>query len=372
MAPSLQRTPLHGWHREHGARLVEFAGWEMPIQYTSIVEEHHATRQAVGLFDISHMARLFVTGDDAAAFLDYLVTNSVSKLAPGRIRYALVTNEQGGTRDDVLVYRLPEGWDHSHLVVANAANRTKILDWFAEQRSRRSVSWTDRTAETAMIAVQGPRAVELVAKLISPTDGTVQELRYYRSATCTVQGTQALVSRTGYTGEDGVELIVPARIAVPVWESLLAEGESLGARPCGLGARDTLRLEAGLPLYGHELAEDITPLEARLEFAVKLDKGDFVGRDALLKQKEQGLARVRVGLELEGRRIARQGAEIVSDDKSVGTVTSGTFAPTLQKVIAMGFVPPELAADGTPLTVVVRGHAVPARVVPLPFYRRSR
>ncbi len=371
MSEALLRTPLNAWHREHGARMVAFAGWEMPIQYRSIVEEHQATRQAVGLFDISHMARIFLSGPDTAAFLDYLVTNSVGNLSPGRIRYALVTNPQGGTKDDVLVYRLPDGGDHSHLVVANAANRQKILEWLERNRAGRRVAWVDRTLQTAMIAVQGPRAIELVARIVALSSGSLAELRYYRAATCRVVGTEGLVSRTGYTGEDGVELIVPAEKAVELWRTLLEGGTAVGASPCGLGARDTLRLEAGLPLYGHELAEDISPLEARLEFAVKFDKGEFVGRDALLAQQRQGLTRVRVGLELEGRRIAREGAEIQADGRTIGKVTSGTFAPTLQKVIAMGFVPPAYAEPGTAVTVLVRGHAVPARVVALPFYRRA-
>ncbi len=369
----LLKTPLHDWHVGAGARLVDFAGWSMPVQYRSIVEEHVACRSAAGLFDISHMGRLYLRGDRAGEWLDGLVTNRVATLPVGRARYALITNERGGTKDDVLVYRLTEEQGYGYLVVVNAANREKILGWFAEHGPPSGVDVVDRTFETGMIAFQGPKAVEVAHRLTELEGGLpLAELRYYRSARGRVAGVPALVSRTGYTGEDGIEVIVNADRTQEVWEALLEAAKDVGARPCGLGARDTLRLEAALPLYGHELTEEITPLEARLDFAVKLDKPDFIGKEALVRQRAEGVSRLRVGLVLEGKRIARQDMPVLASGQKVGFVSSGTFAPTLQKSIAMAFVQPGYSTQGSQLAVQVRQQAVSATVVELPFYKRPR
>jgi aminomethyltransferase len=355
------RTPLYDWHVAHGGRLVEFAGWDMPIQYGTIADEHTTVRTAAGLFDISHMGRLSFAGPDALALIQHVWTNDAASMKDGQVRYGLVCNAAGGIRDDVLVYRWPYGWS----MVVNASNRAKIVGWLAEHKGGRNVEVSDRTAETCMIAVQGPRAVELCRGL---TDADAGALAYYHATPTRCLGAQCVVSRTGYTGEDGLELMVPAAHGRAVWEELVKRG----ARPCGLGARDTLRLEAAMPLYGHELSEEIDPLQAGLSWAVKLNKGDFIGREALERRKADATRPVRVGLELEGKRSAREGATVLAGGKPVGRVTSGTFTPTLQKALAMAYVGPAHAAAGTKLEVDIRGKAEAAKVVPLPFYRRPK
>lgn len=369
----LTRTPLHGWHVEHGGRMVDFAGWVMPVQYTSIVEEHQATRSAVGLFDISHMGRLGVYGPDAAQFLDAMVTRRIADMRAGQIRYGLVCNADGGILDDVLVYR----WDGVlnsmpdppafHLVV-NASNREKILAWLKDRQIEFAARVDDLTGSTGMIALQGPRSIEVADPHI---DCEVTALRYYRGIATQVLGHDCYISRTGYTGEDGLEIICAAEATVEIWETLLDDAEEVGGRAVGLGARDTLRLEAGMPLYGHELSENITPLQAGLDFAVNLADRDFIGRDALVAS--QGDSRpVRVGLQLDGRRPARDGCPVLYENQPVGTVTSGTYSPTFERPLAMAFVKPSAAAIGTPLVVDVRGTQLPATVVPLPFYERGK
>jgi aminomethyltransferase len=355
------RTPLYDWHVAHGARLVEFAGWDMPIQYTTILDEHQAVRTAAGLFDISHMGRLSFAGPDSLALLQRVYTNDVAAMKDFQVRYGLITNASGGVRDDVLVYR----WPYGYAMVVNAANRAKIVAWLAEHKGAWAVEVSDRTAATCMVAVQGPKAVELCRGLTAADAG---QLGYYFAAATTYQGQPCIVSRTGYTGEDGLEVIVGAVQGVALWSELVARG----ARPCGLGARDTLRLEAGMPLYGHELSEDLDPFQAGLGWAVKMDKGDFIGRDALAGRRQDPARRQRVGLELDGKRLAREGAAVVRGGQEVGRVTSGTFAPTLGKAIAMAYVDPAAAVVGTACEVDVRGTPVPARVVALPFYRRPR
>ncbi|NOX56738.1 MAG: glycine cleavage system aminomethyltransferase GcvT [Planctomycetes bacterium] len=361
------KTPCHDWHVEHGGRMVDFAGWHMPVQYTTITDEHRAVRRAAGLFDIAHMGRIRFEGPDACRFLDSLLTNDVTQLQPGQVRYALVTNEQGGILDDVLVYR----FDSFYFLVVNAANREKILGWIDRHRQGFDVSIEDITLQTLMAALQGPGAVQILAPL---AEAPISTLKYYHACETTVCGVPALVSRTGYTGEDGFEVVAPADDALKVWCTLLDKGQNVGLVPCGLGCRDTLRLEAAMPLYGHELDESIDPITAGLSFAVKLQAGDFIGRDALLAIRQTGPKRRRVGLKLMGRRIARQGCQLfaarVSDP--VGTVTSGTFSPTLQESIAMAYVRPEYSEPGMRLEVDVRGKREPAEVVSLPFYKRPR
>ena len=372
MASLLAHTPLYDWHAQHGGRLVDFAGWEMPVQYTSIVAEHQATRTAAGVFDISHMGRLLFRGPGAEAFLDRVVSRRVTDMLPGQIRYALVTGEAGGILDDVLVYAL---WDAPAdqgvwMLVVNSSNRAKIASWLAAQQPGDGCQMQDLTSETAMIAVQGPRAAELLAPRFG---GLPQSLKYYHYTELPLTDQQiprALVSRTGYTGEDGWEIILGADQAADIWRDLIATGEPLGAVAAGLGARDTLRLEAAMPLYGHELSEEIDPYQAGLGFAVDLEGRSFPGRDVLAILRDRQDRPVRVGWELAGRRVPREGYDVLAGGQVVGRVTSGTFSPTLEKPIAMGYTRPEQAKPGTEVAIDLRGRQEPARVVALPFYRR--
>jgi aminomethyltransferase len=341
--------------------MVPFAGWDMPVQYTSIVEENQAVRTAAGIFDISHMARLSFGGPDALALLELVFTNSVATMKDFQARYGLLCNESGGIRDDVLIYR----WPYGYAMVVNASNRDKIVAWLNEHKGSRQVELTDQTETTCMVAVQGPAAPALCRDL---TAADAEQLAYYHAAPTTYRGKPCVISRTGYTGEDGFEVMLGASQGVELWEELIRRG----AKPCGLGARDTLRLEAGMPLYGHELSEEIDPFQAGVGWAVKLDKGDFIGKSALLRRKNDPTLRKRVGLKLEGKRIAREGAAVSVQGQEIGQVTSGTFSPTLQQTIAMAYVDPAQQAPGTVCAVDVRGKAEPARVVPLPFYRRVK
>ena len=363
--PELLRTPLFDWHAAHGGRMVEFGGWEMPVQYAGIVEEHHAVRKQAGIFDISHMGRLRFTGPDAERFLNYIVTNDVTAIRTGQVRYALVCQTLGGVLDDVLVYRLPDAlW-----LVVNASNRLKILDWLKQHRTGFDVEIDDLTSATGMIAVQGP----LSRAAMSSVDATTWDaLKYYGVAQGSSYSRDGMLSRTGYTGETGFEVIVPAAATLTVWEDLLARGQSSGLKPCGLGARDTLRLEAAMPLYGHELTEKIDPITAGLEFAVKLNKPDFIGKQPLAEIAARAGHYVRVGLSLVGRRIAREEAAVFQGEKPVGIVTSGTFSPTLEQAIAMAYVVPAVASVGTSLEVDIRGRREAATVVKLPFYTRAK
>jgi aminomethyltransferase len=354
------RTPLYDWHVAHKAKLVEFGGWDMPVQYTSIIDEHNTVRTAAGLFDISHMGRLSFGGPDALNLIQHVFTNNAPTMKDFQVRYGLVCNEKGGVLDDVLVYRWPYGW----AMVVNASNRLKIVDWLNQHKANFNVQLQDQTLDSSMIAVQGPKALEICRGL---TDADAGQLKYYFASPTRWKGKQCVVSRTGYTGEDGIEIMIGKASAVELWEDLAARG----AKPCGLGARDTLRLEAAMPLYGHELTESIDPLQAGLSWAVKIDKGDFIGR-AAMEQKQKTAGSVRVGLELEGKRAAREGCVVWSEAKEVGKVTSGSFAPTLQKSIAMAYVEPGNAAVGSRLEVDIRGDRVPAAVVKLPFYERKK
>jgi aminomethyltransferase len=355
------RTALYDRHVAHGARMVDFAGWDMPVQYSTIIDEHNAVRQAAGLFDVSHMGRLSFGGEGAQALIQRVWTNDAATMHDMQARYGLICNDQGGVRDDVLVYR----WPYGYAMVVNASNRTKILGWLAESKGDLKVDIHDQTLSTCMIAVQGPRAAELCAGLTEADPG---QLAYYHAVPTRYQGQACVVSRTGYTGEDGFELMVGAAQGQGLWDQLVQRG----ARPCGLGARDTLRLEAGMPLYGHELSEDMDPLQANLGWAVKLTKAEFRGKEALVRRKQDAARRRRVGLQLAARRVAREGAEVRRGDKAVGVVTSGTFSPTFNRPLAMAYVDPDAAASGTALSVDIRGTLEEAVVVPLPFYRRPK
>ena len=372
MNSSTLHTACFDWHTAHGGRMVDFAGWEMPIQYSTIIEEHHAVRRAAGLFDIAHMGRIEFTGPDAGRFLDHLVTNDVPRLEVGQICYAFVTRQDGGILDDVLVYRLAD----RYLLVVNASNRPKILAWIEEHRASFDVQVEDLTTVQFMFALQGPRALEILQPLV---DRNLAELRYYHGAPASFLNQPAFVSRTGYTGEDGFEVMFPAEQATSCWQAVIDAGQAAGLRPAGLAARDTLRLEAAMPLYGHELNESIDPFTAGLGFAVKLGAGDFIGRDALISLHARPQSRRRVGLDLSSRRIAREGAALYSGSESatvqaaskIGEVTSGTFSPTLERSIAMAYVEPQFAEPAQLLQVDIRGQREGARVVKLPFYKRS-
>jgi aminomethyltransferase len=358
-------TPLADRHQALGARLVEFGGWLMPVQYSGILEEHRAVRARAGLFDLSHMGELFVEGPEAAASLGYALTTDPASLKVGRARYSMICFPDGGILDDLIVYRLA---DERYMVVANASNAGAVSDALAERFEGFSVVLDDRSLATALVAIQGPRAAGILAPL---TDVALDGLRYYAIAEGHVAGVAAQVARTGYTGEDGFEIFVEVAGAGRIWDVLIETGESAGVVPVGLGARDTLRLEAGMPLYGSELGPDTTPFEAGLGRVVDLEKaGDFVGRAALAKAKTDGPRKLLVGLVVRGRGIARHGYDVFAGDRLTGVVTSGTLSPTLGEPIAMAYVAPSDAEPGTILAVGVRDQRVPAEVVPLPFYKR--
>jgi len=358
-------TPLADRHVALGARMVEFGGWQMPLQYSGIIEEHRAVRSRAGLFDLCHMGELFVEGEDAAGALGYALPSDPATLKVGRAHYSMICFPDGGVLDDLIVYRLG---DERFMIVANASNAAAVSDALAERLAGRRLVLDDRSLATGMVAIQGPMAAGILAPL---TDVDLAALRYYGIATGMVAGTPALVARTGYTGEDGFEVVVDITETGRVWDALMAAGVPAGAIPVGLGARDTLRLEAGMPLYGNELGPDTTPFDAGLGRVVKLTKeGDFVGRVALEKASVEGPQKTLVGLTVRGRGIARHGYAVFSGDKRVGVVTSGTQSPTLGQPIAMAYVTPSEAAAGTIVDVDIRGQRVPAEVVPMPFYRR--
>lgn len=366
---ALKRTPLYEEHVALGARLVPFAGWEMPVQYRSIVVEHQAVRSACGLFDLSHMGEFFFRGPAALPWVDWLTTNDVKALPPGKAQYSLLLTADGGIVDDVIVYRLAED---ELLVVVNAANVEKDRAHVTRGMPA-DVEFRDASLETALVAVQGPRAsiVAMTVTHLRIREASVEDLAPFGVMRARVADVDdVIVARTGYTGEDGFEIFVPWDRAPQVWLRVLAAGAPVGIQPCGLGARDTLRVESRYMLYGNDIDEATNPLEAGLGWVVKLDKGDFQGRDAVRRAKEAPLRRRLVGLVVEGG-VARHGHEVVRDGAVVGHVTSGTFGPTVGKNIALAYVPPDLAAVGTALEVRIRGKDVPAQVVRTPFYRRS-
>jgi aminomethyltransferase len=360
---TLKRTPFHAFHRDLGAKLVDFAGFEMPLRYTGDVREHVAVRKAAGLFDISHMGEFVVRGPRALEFLDHVVTNDVSALAVGQALYSPMCRPDGGIVDDVLVYRFADRF----MVVVNAANLLKDFDWMKEQCPA-DVALEDRSDDTALLAIQGPKAPEI---LRGQGGDAALELGYYRFLEGRVFGVDAVISRTGYTGEDGFEIYFAPERAAPVWEGLMAAGRAYGLEPIGLGARDTLRLEMAFMLYGNDIDDGTTPLEAGLGWTVKWKKPDFIGRAALEKQKRDGLLRRLVGVEVEGRRMARHGMVIESNGRPVGQVTSGAFGPSLERPIGLGYVETSLAPGGTRLDVVAGDNRLTATVVPTPFYRHG-
>jgi aminomethyltransferase len=366
IGPTVHETPLVEAHRALGARLIEFGGWLMPVQYGSIIEEHQQVRERVGLFDLSHMGELYVEGPDAGAALAAALVTDPPSLAIGRAHYSMICAPSGGIIDDLIVYRLAET---RFLVVANAGNAGVVSDALAERLESFKAVLDDRALATGLLAVQGPRSIDVLAPL---TDVDLGSLRYYAIAEGRVAGMPALVARTGYTGEDGFEVFVETGLTARLWEVLLGAVEAQGGGPIGLGARDTLRLEAGMPLYGNELDLGTNPFEAGLGRVVKLGKADdFVGRAALERVARDGPARKLVGLVVEGRGIARHGYPVLVGDRRSGVVTSGTQSPTLGMPIAMAYAAPQDADPGTVVDVEIRGARVPARVVDLPFYRRK-
>jgi aminomethyltransferase len=358
-------TPLADRHAALGARIVEFAGWLMPLQYTGIIDEHRAVRSKAGLFDLSHMGELFVEGPEAAAGLAASLTTDPGAIKVGRAHYSMICFADGGILDDLIVYRLDE---ERFMVVANASNAGAVSDALAERLAGRRAVLDDRSLATALVAIQGPLAAGILAPL---TDVALGEMANYSVAEGSVAGVPALVARTGYTGEDGFEIVIDVADAGTIWDALMTAGRADGLVPVGLGARDTLRLEAGMPLYGNELGPDTTPFEAGLGRVVNFGKeGDFVGRAALEKAKLDGPRKKLVGLAVKGRGIARHGYDVFAGDRRTGVITSGTQSPTLGEPIAMAYVTPSEAEPGTIVNVGIRNQRVPAEVVPLPFYKR--
>ncbi|MQA96536.1 MAG: glycine cleavage system aminomethyltransferase GcvT [Streptosporangiales bacterium] len=361
-----RETPLRAVHEALGANLVDFAGWLMPLRYGSETAEHTAVRERAGLFDLSHMGEISVTGPQAAALLDHALVGHMSAVREGRARYTMICDAAGGVLDDLIVYRLGET---EYLVVANAANADVVHAALVERAAGFDATVTDRSAEFALIALQGPKAVEILAP---HTDATLDEIKYYAGYRQQVAGRPVMLARTGYTGEDGFEVFCAPADAEHIWSALLAAGEQHGLVPAGLSARDTLRLEAGMPLYGNELSREVTPFEAGLGRVVKFDKeGDFVGRDALLARSKEGPRQRLVGLVARGRRVPRHGYPVLVDGAPAGEVTSGAPSPTLGKPIAMAYVPADAPPDAE-YAVDVRGRAEPADRVDLPFYQRAK
>jgi len=364
----LKRTPLYEQHRALGARLVEFGGWEMPVQYSGIMEEHRAVRTHAGLFDVSHMGEFKIEGPDALTFLQYLVPNDVSRLTIHQALYTQMCLPDAGTVDDLIIYQLA---DQHYMMVVNAANIDKDYAWVEEQaKNFKDVHTTNQSDTTALLALQGPLAQTILQPL---TEVDLSSISYYHCAPGLVDGINCIISRTGYTGEDGFELYCAPVDAPKLWNDLLIAGKAQGLLPAGLGARDTLRLEAGYCLYGHELDEQTNPLEANLGWTVKLDKGvEFIGRNALVKAKTEGLKKKLIGIEMTERGVCRGGYAIYAGDQQIGTLTSGAPGPTLNKNIGMGYVDPTHAVANQPVQIDIRGRPTAAQIVALPFYKRKK
>ncbi len=359
---SLKTTPLLDLHRELGGKIVPFAGWSMPIQFAGVMEEHRCVREKVGLFDVSHMGEIEIRGPGSLDYLQHLVTNDVSTLTDGSILYSVMCYENGGVVDDLLVHRYSP--DHFFLCV-NASNTEKDFDWATRQAKGFDVEVENISQKTSQLALQGPKALEVLKVL---TDEDIETMDYYNFIQGKVKGIHCIISRTGYTGEDGFELYLPSESAVVMARHLLEAGAAHGIQPIGLGARDTLRLEMGYALYGQEITSDIHPLEARLGWVVKLDKeSNFCGKSALKEAKARGIQRRLVGLKMQARGVPRSHYKILKEGVPVGEVTSGTFSPTLNYGIAMGFVPAGQSKSGETFEIEIRGQGVPAVVVPLPF-----
>jgi len=368
---TLKETPLVNLHRDLGGRMVDFAGWNMPVQYKSIVTEHMATRTAVGLFDVSHMGEFLIEGERAGEFLQWLVPNDVSRLTPNKALYTQMAREDGGTVDDLIIYRQDKPGKPTHyMAVVNASNIDKDWKWFNQVVKKfDGVKLTNISDDMGLVALQGPKAIELWAEIAGPQ---IKELGSFNYGEATIDGTTVGFGRTGYTGEDGFEIFVPAAKAAWLWQLILDKGAKFGIEPCGLGARDTLRLEAGLPLYGHELADDISPIESGLEWSVKFKKGDFLGRDVLEKQKNEGCSKRIVCLKADGKALPRQDYDVFDGDRHIGKVTSGSQGIFVGYPIAFALIDPASGTLGKELSIEIRGKRVPAHVVERPFYKRAK
>lgn len=364
---NLKKTPLNAAHRALGGKMVDFGGWDMPVQYPAgVIEEHIATRTRAGLFDVSHMGEIWVEGPDAIPFVNRITTNDVTKLVDGQAHYSALPNEDGGVVDDLLVYRFAED---RLLLVVNAGTTDKDWEWINKNKGNENISLRNASSEYCQIAIQGPKSVEILQKL---TETDLAPIGYYHFTEGKVDGVDAIISRMGYTGEDGFEVYAAADKAEQLWNKLLETGKEYGILPCGLAARNTLRLESAMSLYGHELSDEISTLEANLGWITKLQKGDFIGRDQIAALKENGLTRKLIGFEMKEPGIARDGFDIYVGDKKVGVVTSGSPAPFLKKNIGLAFLPPEFANVGQEIRIDVRGKRLAAEVVPTPFYKRER
>jgi aminomethyltransferase len=359
---NLRKTPLNALHRELGGRMVDFGGWDLPVQYGGILEEHEAVRTDVGIFDVSHMGELTVKGPQALELLQKTTSNDVAKLDTGRIHYTGLLYPNGGFVDDILIY---QNTPTDFFVVVNASNTDKDYEWLLESAKGMDVEVRNVSGDYAQLAIQGPNAERTLQPF---TDLQLADIKYYRFAHGTVDGATAIVSRTGYTGEDGFEIYVAPEHAPRVMKKLI----DAGAKPCGLGARDTLRLEAKMALYGNDIDDTTTPLQADLGWIVKLDKGSFAGSDVLAKEKSEGPKRKLVGFEMVDRGIARHGYPVVEGGQEIGVVTSGTHSPTLKKAIGLAYLPLDKSVPGTEFMVLIRGKETRARVVPTPFYKRAK
>jgi aminomethyltransferase len=362
----LRKTALNSVHRRLGAKMVDFGGWDMPIEYTGIISEHIATRTAAGLFDVSHMGEIEVRGDDALALVQSVTSNNAAKLSDGHAQYSGLLNDRGGFVDDLLVHRISE---RHYLLCVNAGNQDGDFECMRARNRSAGAEIENAGTRYSQLALQGPKALAILAPLTA-TDVTA--LRYYQFTFGGVCGVKCLIARTGYTGEDGFELYFSPDHSKALWNALLDAGRPVGLLPCGLGARNTLRLEAGMRLYGHELDETTTVWEADLAWICKLDKGEFVGRKALVEQKARGIERTLVGFEMTDRQIARDACRVSIAGAAVGRVTSGSPAPFLKKNIGMAYVPVAARAAGTQIEIDIRGNRAPARIVPLPFYKRAQ
>lgn len=366
----LKRTPLFELYAKYGGKTVDFGGWELPVQFSSILEEHHAVRNNAGLFDVSHMGEVLIKGPDAEKVIQYLCTNDSASMQKNQAIYTAMCYPSGGTVDDLLIYKIEE---HEYLLVINASNIDKDVDWIVSQ-AKGDVTIENQSDKIAQLALQGPKAEAILQKLTSSDLSGITFFHFRQDVD--IAGVKTLVSRTGYTGEDGFELYVDALDACTLWEKILEAGKEEGVLPCGLGARDTLRFEARLPLYGQELDKDISPLEAGIGFAVKVGKEeDFIGKEALVRQKQEGVSRKIVGIEMVGRGIPRNGYPVYAsgsseEDEAIGYITSGTQSPTLKKNLGLALIQTDFASVGTQVEVEVRGKRVEAITVKTPFYKR--
>jgi aminomethyltransferase len=358
----LKKTPLHAVERELGGKMIDFGGWDLPVQFSGILEEHEAVRTRAGLFDVSHMGEITVRGAEAETLLQKTTSNDVTKLEDGRAQYTGLLYPTAGFVDDILIYRM-SGDDY--FVVVNASNSDKDFEWLADAAKGMDVEVKNESANYAQLALQGPEAEKILTPL---TDANLPAIKYYRFAKGKVDGVDAIISRTGYTGEDGFELYVAPDEGPRLFKKLV----DAGAKPCGLGARDTLRLEAKMALYGNDIDHSTTPFEADLNWIVKLDKGEFMGRDVLQRERAEGVKRKLAGFEMIDRGIGRHGYPIVDGGQEIGIVTSGTHSPTLKKAIGLAYLPPEKSAPGTEFSILIRGKETRARVVPTPFYKRGK